>query len=358
MAITYLQVEQFRNIQNITVTPAPQFNFIFGPNGSGKTSLLEAIFCLGRGRSFRTHKANHLIAAGTAQFRVIGKILHTGREVTIGIQRDYHRTEIHIGGKIVTKAGDLAQHLPIAVLEPGLHEVIEGPPENRRRFMDWGVFHVEPGFRSAWERFRRALSQRNAALKAGWSQKAIKQWDIELAGPAQELDAYRRHYIDSIISSVQAIARDFPGMEPITFTYDPGWDAASEYLSCLRSQFPSDRERGYTQSGPHRADLQICAQHRPAREVLSRGQQKLCVASLILAQCQSLSRNGNQAVILVDDLAAELDGANRRVLLTALANTGSQVFITGTDASLYAPIALQATTFHVKHGAIERISGN
>ena len=355
MAIRHLQVQHFRNIQQSAVSPSEGFNYIFGINGSGKTSLLEAIYCLSRARSFRTHQTNQLITKGEDHFSVIGKVSQQGRDSTIGIQRRRGNSEIRLAGKPVSKAGDLAAVLPISVLDTSLNTLIEAGPEGRRKFLDWGVFHVEPSFRTTWHRFKRALSQRNAALRAGWSKKAIEQWNQELSLPAMELDRLRRDYLSELTGLVKQTNAGFNGLENIDLAYYQGWSEDSDYMEYLNKHFKSDNERGYTQFGPHRGDLRIQTAKGHAKEILSRGQQKLCVASLVLAQCQQISSLGKQTIILVDDLAAELDEDNRKALLSALRETGSQVFITGTDDFLYQDVFSDAKVFHVEQGLVKPV---
>ncbi|WP_455198194.1 DNA replication/repair protein RecF [Kaarinaea lacus] len=355
MAITQLEVKSFRNITHSLINPEIGLNFIFGDNGSGKTSLLEAIFCLGRGKSFRTHKTSKLIQAGKDAFTVVGKIAQHGRNDTVGMERSYQGSQIRISGKAIKTTAELTELLPIAILEPGLHRLIEEGPEYRRKFMDWGVFHVEPGFGNTWKNYRRALDQRNAALRDRWTKKAIMQWDRELAQAAMELHQARQSYLDTLFSTIQDI--DFIGeaLPGIDFSYQCGWRAENDYGDYLAAQYESDRERGFTQFGPHRADLKIRINGVEAKEVLSRGQQKLLVASLILAQCEQLSHQETSTVVLVDDLPAELDPERRQALLTALVNTRAQVFITGTEMSLFSGEHIAASgVFHVEQGQFER----
>ncbi|WP_455218130.1 DNA replication/repair protein RecF [Kaarinaea lacus] len=177
MAIKQLEVQHFRNITLAQINPENRLNFIFGDNGSGKTSLLEAIFCIGRGKSFRTHKTSTLIQAGNESFMVVGKITQHGRTDTIGMERSSQGSQIRISGKAIKTTSELTEQQPIALLEPGLHRLIEEGPEYRRKFVDWGVFHVEPGFGATWKAYRRALDQRNAALRDRWSKTAIDQWN-------------------------------------------------------------------------------------------------------------------------------------------------------------------------------------
>lgn len=353
MAIQRLNIKNFRNIQDVTLFPSPRINYLCGPNGSGKTSLLEAIHCLGRSRSFRTHSTNQLINKNSENFFLVAKVVSDNREFNIGFQHDKQHSEIHLAGKQISRAGELASALPIAVLETGLHTIIEGSPEYRRKFLDWGVFHVEHDFHLVWKRFRRALSQRNASIKAGWSRKAISQWNNELVDAAQKLDSFRRVYVQQLVENLEPLVSSFSGLGPITLNYQSGWRQGSSYGEYLNEQFDSDLERGFTQFGPHRADLRIQTHNGLAKDILSRGQQKLCMASLVLAQCQQLSKQMVKAVILVDDLAAELDQENRDALIHALINTGSQVFITCTDIfSTRGGEQVESKMFHVKQGNI------
>jgi DNA replication and repair protein RecF len=339
--------------------PQAGFNFIIGPNGSGKTSLLEAIHCLGRGKSFRTHKTNRLICEGATAFTVLGHIEQHGRQFTIGMQRKRGESIIHLAGRSITRTSELIKAMPVAVLEPGLHRLIEEGPEYRRKFLDWGVFHVEHNFQRIWHNYRRVLAQRNAALRSGGSRTAIIVWDQELAQAAGQLDQARRHYLESLMNFVPDISGQFSDLADIEIRYQQGWREGEDYADYLAAQFDSDKERGFTQFGPHRADLRIRLHGIDAREYLSRGQQKVLVASLLLAQCQQLRKRGMSVVILVDDLPSELDVDKRLIFLNSLAATEAQVFLTATEDSLFPKQGvleeIKPQVFHVEHGRIEAI---
>ena len=352
MAIQKLEINNLRNLTDITIQPKPGLNFIFGPNGSGKTSLLEAIHCLGRGKSFRTHKTNNLINETASSFTVVGKILQKGRPFTIGMQRNAGNSQIRLGGHNVTRASELTEILPLAVLDPGLHRLIEEGPDQRRRFLDWGVFHVEHTFSGIWNKYRRCLAQRNAALRSGWTQQAIAHWDQELAIVGGELDQARRQYLAKLLQFIQEFLAVFPAIADIEISYQQGWRDRTDYLSYLAAQYSSDKERGFTQFGPHRADLRIRIDGTDARDYLSRGQQKILVASLILAQCRQITSQDISAVVLVDDLPAELDGGVRETLVNLLENSEAQIFLTGTDPSLFSIDEKSSGVFHVEHGRI------
>lgn len=335
--------------------PKPGLNFIIGPNGSGKSSFLEAIHCLGRGKSFRTHKTNQLIREGESSFMVLGLVEQHGRKFSIGMQRQRGESTIKLSGRAISRSSELTQALPVAVLEPGLHRLIEEGPEYRRKFLDWGVFHVEQGFHPIWNNYRRALAQRNAALRSGSPREAIVNWDQELVQAAGLLDQARRDYLQSLLSYVPLYTQKFPELSTISIQYQQGWREGESYADYLAAQYASDKERGFTQFGPHRADLRLRLQGVEARDYLSRGQQKILVAALVLAQCDQMRAQETSVVVLVDDLPSELDAEKRSALLASLRVTGAQVFLTGTDASLFPRKQSSHGMFHVERGQIQAV---
>jgi DNA replication and repair protein RecF len=356
MAIVQLEVNGLRNLNDVNIEPSQGFNFIIGDNGSGKTSLLEAIHCLGRGKSFRNHKTNKLIHVQSDAFTVIGKIAQKDRKHTVGMQRSRQGSQIRLSGKPIGSLSELTQIQPIALLEPGLHKLVEEGPEYRRKFMDWGVFHVEPTFGSIWRTFRRALAQRNAALRDRWPRKATEQWDKELAVAAEKLDETRNQYLEALKVFIEQKIRCFEGLPEVGVSYQRGWREGLSYPDYLAAQYDSDKERGFTQFGPHRADMRLRVEGLDARDVLSRGQQKLLVATLVLAQCQQMASQDTSTIILVDDLPAELDSDKRKALLGALENTGAQIFVTGTEKDLFEGADFsQAGVFHVKQGRVKTL---
>ncbi len=268
------------------------------------------------------------------------------------MQRQRGESTIKLAGRVISRSSELTQALPIAVLEPGLHRLIEEGPEHRRKFLDWGVFHVEPGFHHIWNNYRRALAQRNAALRSHSPRKAIVNWDQELVQAAELLDQVRQSYLHSLLEVVPVYSQKFPELSTIAIKYQQGWREGESYGDYLATQYGSDRERGFTQFGPHRADLRIRLHGMDAREYLSRGQQKVLVASLVLAQCEQMRANDASVVVLVDDLPSELDTEKRAALMDSLQTTGAQVFLTGTDSKLF-PFEDEAhSMFHVEQGCI------
>ena len=166
MPLLAVQVENLRCVRNADLKLDSRLTVITGPNASGKTSLLEAIFFLGRGRSFRSRQIERVIRTGADALTLIGHVAGKHRPTVIGIRADRESTQARIAGAQVKTLADLATAFPVQVIDPGIHKLVEEGPAGRRRAVDWGVFHVEPAFGTDWQRYQRVLRQRNAALRA------------------------------------------------------------------------------------------------------------------------------------------------------------------------------------------------
>lgn len=357
MNLTLLDIQRVRNLSKVTMRPASGVNLVYGPNASGKTSLLEAIHILSNLRSFRTPKINTLIQNGCEKFQLFAEIAGQPRAKSrIGIERTRNETHLRIDQQTVKQASLLATRLPLQIINPEAHRLIEQGPGQRRKFLDWGLFHVEPKFLQIWQQYHRVLKQRNAALRSHARPKEIEIWNEPLLEQAEILNNYRMNYLKGLQPYLdEYVSALIP--EAIRFSYYPGHSEGSALKSVLDNNAAKDRERGYTASGPHRADLQIACNEVNARDRLSRGQQKMLVCAMLLAQGAYLTNQIEKSpVILVDDLAAELDEAHRVKLLELLKQSGSQIFITVTEQSLV-PVSDWSSRkmFHVEHGSVTEV---
>jgi DNA replication and repair protein RecF len=256
---------------------------------------------------------------------------------------------------------ELVRHLPLQILDPGMHRMLEEGPGIRRRFLDWGVFHVEHRFMPVWRRSRRALRQRNALLREGGGVAQLAPWDHELAESAEQLSALRRaHALEVENRSQRLLAELLPG-EHWQLRYHQGWDAERGYLEVLQQSLERDQRHGLTMSGPQRAELSFYTSRgsdepgpaRLARGRISRGQQKLLVAAFILAQCWIVAeRGGRPPVLLLDDFSAELSQEFQRRLLQALLAYPGQKFITALEIPATWGEGPDCGMFHVEHGAL------
>jgi DNA replication and repair protein RecF len=352
MPLAELRVENLRCIESATLAFSPELNLIAGENGAGKTSILEAIFLVGRGRSFRTRSTERLIRHGQPKLTVFGATDDSPpRRAGVEVAAD-GGTRARIDGENALSLLELSGAFPVQAIDPEVHKLVDQGPERRRRWLDWLVFHVEPSFGLHWARYNRALKQRNAALRTGV--KEFTAWDSELLLNGTAITEARRRALERLIPGLNQTFERFGGLG-VTVGFSAGWLAGTSFDEALRSHLDRDRARGTTTSGPHRADVMLRRDQRIARETLSRGQQKLTAVAMIVSQVRLLQDELNlRAVLLLDDPAAELDDKNLQRLFDELAALRCQMIATSLtqEAALFqAPKA----TFHVEHGSVKQL---
>ena len=358
MRLTRLGVRDLRNLAPLELAPASGLNLVLGPNGAGKTSLLEAIHVLGYGRSFRGRIRDGLIRSGAPALEVFAEWDEglPARSRRVGLRHAGGDWQGRLDGADIAALGQLCTALAVLCFEPGSHTLVHGPAEARRRYLDWGLFHVEPRFLPLWRRAQRALKQRNAALKRRAGDAELDAWEQELALAAEPLTALRLASLEGLQARLAAEhAALVPQLGAPGLRFQPGWRqedmALTDALLLARDR---DRQAGFTSVGPHRADWRVTHATRPAGEALSRGQAKLVALACLLAQAEAFAAlRGEWPVFLLDDLAAELDASHQQRLLARLDSAGGQVWLTGTEV----PAALQgraAALFHVEQGVVVR----
>jgi DNA replication and repair protein RecF len=352
MPLAELALENLRCIQRAELAPAPGINLIFGPNASGKTSLLEGIYLLGRGRSFRTRNSERLIRHGEAALQAIGRTLgEINERLRVRVARN-EPTSAEIAGVAVGSLAQLTQAFPVQIIEPGVHRLIEEGSPRRRRWLDWAVFHVEPNFIETWQRYARAVRQRNAALRT--APETARAWDGELVRHGVALHAARVKVLASLKPHWDETVRQLAGL-PAELLYSAGWKQGSSLEESLADSWERDRARGLSHSGPHRADIQVRIEGRAAREVLSRGQQKLVATAMILAQLKLLREMTSVVpTLLLDDPAAELDAEKLAGFVNQVKRLGCQLILTSLDAARE-PFGPPERTFHVEQGRVQPV---
>nr|WP_297457706.1 DNA replication/repair protein RecF [uncultured Halomonas sp.] len=347
-----------RNLADLDMRPEPGINLIVGDNGSGKTSLLEGIHILGMGRSFRTQHLKHVITHDSESLTLHGR-LAGDPPLAMGVrrQRASSELEMRMAGERMARVSDLVEALPLQLINPDAFRLLEGSPASRREFLDWGVFHVKHEFLNGWKRARRALKHRNALLRHGRiDAQSIAVWERELVHWSERIDALRSDYMAGFLPVFSETLAELLPLPDLSLRYYRGWDRKRPLAEVLEQGRSSDQQMGFTQQGPQRADLRIRIDRRPALEVLSRGQQKLVVSAMKLAQGRLLETlTGRTCIYLIDDLPAELDANHRGIFGRWLERMQCQVFITSVEreaiADLWHPDTATAM-FHVKHGRL------
>lgn len=351
--IKSLKINNLRNIKDALIEPVPELNIFHGDNGAGKTSVIESLVLLSKGKTFRNGHLGAIIGSDAPVSRVFAEILGPrGETHRLGLERGAEHWTGRKDGKDVNRISDLTVHLPFVLIEPNSHAVVSGPPETRRRLIDWGVFHVKHDHLETWRRYTRALRQRNAALRQGGADVA-EALEAQLGTLGERLTRHREACVRELAELMKlTLAELSPGLPPLAISYTKGWGdgALREALAAARTQ---DLERGSTYAGPHRADLRLRMNGRSARDHLSRGEQKLVSAAVLLAQARNMCRNDVRPMLFLDDIASEFDERHLGTILSAARQLQCQTWITGTDPDkLLRASAGESRMFHVKQGTI------
>lgn len=367
MPIRQLSVSGVRNLAPLDLQPHPRVNFIYGDNGSGKSSLLESIALLSTGKSFRSNQIKQLIKHEADRLELrCGLSTEAADENSAVDMEDEDLKELYslrlrngdvlfrFDGSVLTSQADVATHLPVQVIEPNTFRLLVGSPEDRRQFLDWGVFHVVPEFIEQWRVFRKVLKQRNSVLKQK-EESWLDAWDSGFVEASEKIHQHRIHYIEQFVPRFEETLKALDPNIQVRLAYYPGWEKDSNLADVLNRQRERDLQVGYTQSGPHRAELRIKVDKLAAADVLSRGQQKTVVAALKLTQGILFKQHcGTAPIYLVDDLASELDSGHRLALCQLLEDLKCQVFITSIEKrqlmESWSPSDYKV--FHVERGEV------
>lgn len=353
MHLAQLGAENFRVFERLSLRPHRRLNLVYGDNAAGKTTLLEMIYCLGRGKSFRGSSLQDCAGPAGRQWRVKGRFEVPEVPVQVllaawdsgGLKLQRNAQEV---GRL-----ELVREYPVQILEPGMHKLLQDGPGYRRGFLDWGVFHVEHRFHPAWRRFSRALRQRNLALRQKVSGAEIQPWSVELAAAGEEIQHYRQAQIDAVRERLGALILHLLGTDDWTVELHPGWSLQDGLLETLNQRLPRDRQLGMTQDGPQRAELRLRLHQRHAKASISRGQQKQMIAALLISQCELIhQQSGRAPLLLVDDFAAELGEEYQQRLLGVLQAYPGQVFISSFERSGPLRQVRDCAVFHVEHASV------
>jgi DNA replication and repair protein RecF len=365
MSLQRLEICGLRNLRNAGLNDCGRINILSGPNGSGKTSLIEAIYLLGLGRSFRSGRLSPVISHDEETCTVFGELKQgAGAYKSLGVSRSRHgKQDLRINRATVENIAEMARALPLQLINSDSFGLVEGGPRARRQFMDWGVFHVKHAFLERWRNAQRCLKQRNRLLREQGAQRhariytpELAAWDQELVQCAEEIDCLRANYVEEIQPLFGQILQRLIDLPDVSLDYHRGWRAGLGLREALEESLERDFSHGSTVAGPHRANIDIRLGGVPAADILSRGQLKLVVSSLRLAQGAHLARHhGSSCIYLIDDLPAELDKQHRQTLCQLLDEMGCQVFMTCVDADIIENNWRDSGAvrrFHVKQGKV------
>lgn len=357
MKLTCLTLHSFRNIHELVLPINSRgFTIIHGKNGSGKTSLLEAIYLMSCGKSFRATQLSQLTARGSEHFLVRLSFTTDQGDISAGLQRQHAGGEVTISiNQSAAKFTELAQLLPVRMIGPvDTVNLVLGGPEKRRSFLDWGLFHVKQHYGERVKCLNRVIKQKNAALKGRCSHEELKEWNKQLANISTEINTLRKTYLAEWIAHYNALMQDRGFFEQVRFSYYPGWEESEDLLALLCRYTQQEREAGHCLIGPQRADIRMISEDREVKEFFSRGQQKLLAMAMFLSQGELLHQTvGRHPLYLVDDFTSELDQMSQALLLELLRVGDKQVILTALD--LDHPAVFSLVSAH--QTAVEIIDG-
>lgn len=343
--IKRLFLRDFRLFQTLELEFAPGINLVLGGNGTGKTTVLEAVYLAGRGKSFRHHQSRSLIREGKSSLMTV--VQTEGPEGVIGVELTKREIRIRVDNRELKRRSDLLHRFPLQLLTPQSHHLVESGPKARRVFLDFGLFHVEPSFHRLLTDFEKLLRQRNAQLAN--RENRFKAFDPQLIDCAEKLAERRRLYGKRLEERLRDFLAELLPAHKVQFRYKKGWSQAKSFAEALQEVNSTDMKLGYTTVGPHRGGMEVWTSMGPAAKVLSRGQQKILVSAMILAQTTIMAEEtGQKPILLIDDLSAELDKVNQRRLMEFVTTLALQVVVTNTESDENWNAYIDQV-FHVEH---------
>ncbi len=354
MPIRALFAEKLRCFNNIHADLDPGLNLFCGPNGSGKTTLLEAIDILSRGTSFRTRYKADLIKNGCDRLTVSVRLTDISKHKTILVRKSIAGgTEAFLDGEPLAGMAAAARLLPVRSFHPESHALIHGSASGRRRYLDWGVFHVKHDFFGIWSKYQKCLANRNALLKTNPAAPDMKHWSEQMGALGRDIDVARREYFSSLARTIQALLALAKPKGEVGVRYFRGWADGRDLSAVLEESLEGDQQRATTRFGPHRADIVIDWDGSSAKRVVSRGQEKVLALALILAQIKHFTAEfSRDCVVLVDDLTSELDSEYLAWAMGELKALGQQVVLTSINHDIPLEEWRSHRVFHVKHSGV------
>lgn len=348
--LTQLTVLNLRNITELSLQPVSGINLILGENGSGKTSVLEAIHLLAVGRSFRTRSLKNAVQFEQHQLQITAK---TSGNIPVGLQYDKNKgLHIRLNSAPLKRLSELATQLPLQFVPANCHQFFEKGPRYRRQLLDWVLFHVEPSFNFHWQAYKKALQQRNSALKQHKPASEIQLWDSPLASHGETITTLRHQQLTKILQQFSGLFASLcPQFANANFTlkYSNGWLKDLPLSQALGGSLTRDQQLGYTRFGSHAADWLFKIGDVDPIEMFSQGQQKLFFLALCMVQAR-MAENSNRgkSILLLDDIGSELDQKHQQNVMQELALLPVQAFVTATDFKFNN--SEKTKVFHVKHG--------
>lgn len=344
MHLKTLYLRNFRNYKEVEISFDKKLNVLHGDNAQGKTNLLEAIYFVATGRSFRTQFLAELIRSDETFFFLEAEIVKEGLSQTVKISFDGQNRRLQLDANIYSSLNPLLGNLPSVLYTPYDIELIAGSPAERRRFLNLHLAQSDPLYVHHLTRFWRAMKQRNCLLRAK-EKKSLDCWEAEMVESAEYIGKARQEMVVELKAPLDKRSQWLTKGEKHEVQLQ--LSASKNYTQQLQKNRSREMELGFTLTGPHRDDLMISIDGKPARLFASEGQKKTAIAALKLAEWEQLSkRTQSLALVGFDDLSGQLDDTREKLLKSSLDHLG-QVFITTPH-----PPAEEGHFIHIQNGSV------
>lgn len=354
MLISSLYIENVRCLKKANICLGERVNLFVGENGSGKSSILEAIHIMATGKSFRTSKIDGVKKFDSEGFIISSIINRNGYKKTIGYRKDRSNIDIRVDATNVSRLSELVFNFSLLAFHSNSVFIIEGEPQYRRRYIDWWLFQSNTIFYPEWLRYQNLLKQRNSALRQ--SNSFLDVWDEALAESGEIINSLRKSAAQLLMEEVRNVIYEgeFRSLYDFSWQYNSGWPKEENFLSALKRNQHRDVIYGFTSVGVHRGDLRITFKGKDAKEYLSRGQQKTLSLIMLIALISIHKKVLNETpIFLIDDISSELDAEHSYKLVEKIIDFGGQLILTSIAAKdIKFPTSTPVNTFVLQKGDV------
>jgi DNA replication and repair protein RecF len=355
MWLEKISVHGVRNLEDTEITFHPQVNYLYGKNGAGKTSILEAIYFLAVGRSFRTNRDNEIISFNAPFLKINGTAHNDSSELNQSeIRLENNIKTVFLESQKQEKLSSYLGWLPIVTILLSDIDLVSGTPQRRRSFIDLAISKISKNYLKNLIEYRQVLMQRNKLLQEKTDDAHYEVWETSLVKYGIEIYQERKRYLPALITEAQKLHSVFMPGRSILFEYKPSIDnyqnLPEHFLNLLKENRVKDKELGHTTIGPHRDDISINELSLPVRKFGSEGEQRLAALSLKMAEAELLAKNNQRPIFLLDEVAAELDTDNSRKLFELIKGQ----FFYATAKEFKNTINQNGKIIYVEKGKIEK----
>jgi len=348
MILRHLAVAKFRNLDRQRIEFCGGVNCLYGRNGQGKSNVLEAVYYLAHLRSFRASSSDELVRWGEDVLLLEGAVEEEGGQRTrLFVSCGGGARRLKVNGRPIVRTLDFLRHLHIGFFSSQALSLVSGAPEERRRFLDQQIFYLHRPYGVLCQQYRRIVRQRNAILRAGGKDKALKEvWDARLVDVGGQIAAMRIRYTGALGRALESVRGLLgPRGVEVQLRYRPsaggvampggdvqGRELAKGFAAWLSDHQREESRRGFSLFGPHRDDLEILWNGRPVRNFGSQGEQRLAALMLVIAAAKhGREARGESPILVLDDFESELDAGRRARLLSFFDDAVHQVILTSTE---------------------------